>query len=62
MSLAVAKRFAQPLVGIAAVVGRRAVEPDVVEFDLADVEHMELADHGLQASGRIPKLRSKRRE
>ena len=35
------EHLAQPLVGVAPVVGRRAVEADVVELDLADVEHME---------------------
>ena len=37
----------QPLVRIAPVVGRRAVEPDVVELDLADIQHVELLDHSV---------------
>ena len=39
------KSLAQPLVGIAPFVGGRAVEPDVVELDLADVEDVEVPDH-----------------
>src|SRR5262249_10227297 len=37
--------LAQPLVGIAPVVGRRTVEPDIVELDLADIEDVEVLDH-----------------
>ena len=37
----------QPLVGIAALIGRRAGEADIVELDLADIEHVELFDHGV---------------
>ena len=33
-------------VGVAAIVGRGAVEADVVEIDLADVENVEAFDHG----------------
>ena len=47
------ERLAQPLVGIAPVIGGRAVEPDVVELDLADVEDVELLDHGL-SPGLVP--------
>ncbi len=36
-----AERLAQPLVGIAPLVGRRAVETDIVELDLADIEDVE---------------------
>ena len=39
------ERLAQPLVRIAPVVRGRAVQPDVVELDLADIEHVELVDH-----------------
>ena len=39
------ERLAQLLVGIAPVVGWCAVEPDVVELDLADVEDVEALDH-----------------
>ena len=48
------EHLAQPLVGIAPVVRRRAGKPDVVELDLADIEHVEFADHALrprQAAG-----------
>src|SRR5262245_19572414 len=31
--------------GIAPVVGGRAGAADIVEFDLADIEHMEVSDH-----------------
>ena len=37
--------LAQALVRIAPVVRRRAVEADIVELDLADVEHVEFLDH-----------------
>ena len=37
--------LAQALVGIAALVGRRAVETDIVELDLADIENVEVSDH-----------------
>jgi hypothetical protein len=39
------ERLAQPLVGIAPLVGWRAVEADMVEFDLPDIEDMEFSDH-----------------
>ena len=35
----------EALVGIAAVVGGRAVEADIVELDLADIEDVEAFDH-----------------
>ena len=35
----------EPLVRIAALVGRSAVEADIVELDLPDVQRRELADH-----------------
>ena len=38
--------FAQPCVGVPPVVGRRAVTADIVELDLADVEDVEVLDHG----------------
>ena len=37
--------FAEALVRVAAVVGRGAVETDVVEVDLADIEDVEAFDH-----------------
>ena len=37
--------FRQPLVGIAPLVGRRAVQAHIVELDLADIEDMEFLDH-----------------
>ena len=37
--------LAQPLVGIEPLVGRRAVEPDIVELDLPDIEDVEFLDH-----------------
>src|SRR5580704_631355 len=37
--------FRQPLVGIAPLVGRRAIEAHIVELDLADIEDMEFLDH-----------------
>ena len=40
--------------GVAAVVGRRAVEADVVELDLADIEDVELLDHDPSNSKRDP--------
>jgi len=40
-------------VGIAPLIGRRAVEPDIVELDLADVEDVKLLDHGL-SPGLVP--------
>ena len=46
--------LAQPLVRIAPVVGGRAVEPDMVELDLADIENVEFPDHVL-VSGPIRK-------
>ena len=39
------ERLAQPLVVIAPLVGRRALQPDVLELDLADVQHVEPFDH-----------------
>jgi hypothetical protein len=42
--------LAQPLAGIAPVVRRGTVEPDLVELDLADIEHMEMLDHDARAS------------
>ena len=39
------ERLAQPLVRIAPLVRRRAVEADIVELDLADIEHVEFVDH-----------------
>src|SRR5438128_706445 len=39
------ERLAQPLVRIAPVIRRRAVEPDVVELNLPDIQHVKLADH-----------------
>jgi hypothetical protein len=39
------KDLPQALGGIAAVVGRRAGTADIVELDLADIEHMEVSDH-----------------
>src|ERR1700693_1872455 len=39
------ERFRQPFVGIAPLVGRRAVEAHIVELDLADIEDMEFLDH-----------------
>ncbi len=39
------KGLPQPLVGIAPVVGRGAVEADIVELDLADIEDVEVSDH-----------------
>jgi hypothetical protein len=39
------------------VVGRRAVQADVVELDLADIEHVEFLDHGTTCyCGRMPKV------
>ena len=38
--------FGQALVGVAALVGGRAIEADMVEVDLADVEDVEAFDHG----------------
>ena len=40
------EHLAEAVVGIAAVVRRRAVEADVVEVDLADIEDVEAFDHG----------------
>jgi hypothetical protein len=37
--------LAQPVVGIAALVRRRAGEPDILELDLADIEDVEVPDH-----------------
>src|SRR6185312_14716469 len=39
------ERLAQPVVRIAALVGGRAVEPDIVELDLADIKDVEFLDH-----------------
>ena len=35
----------EAVAAIAAVVGGRAVEADIVELNLADIEHMEFLDH-----------------
>src|SRR5579863_10434169 len=35
----------QPLIGIAPIVGRSAVEPDIVELDLPDIENVKFLDH-----------------
>ena len=45
------EHLGQPLVGIAPVVGRRAVQPDIVQLDLADIEHVEFPDHALRPGG-----------
>jgi hypothetical protein len=37
--------LAQALVRIAPLVRRRAVAPDIVELDLADIEHVKFLDH-----------------
>ena len=39
--------LAQPFVGIMPVVRRRAVQPDIVELDLTDIEDMKFLDHVL---------------
>jgi len=39
------ERLAEPLVAVAPGVGGRALHPDVLELDLADVEHVESLDH-----------------
>jgi hypothetical protein len=39
------ERLAQALVRIAPLVRRRAVAADIVELDLADIEHVEFPDH-----------------
>ena len=39
------EHFGQALVGIAAVVGRSAVDPNIVEVDLADIEGVKPFDH-----------------
>ena len=41
----VAETSDKPLVRIAAVVRRRAVEPDIVELDLPDIEGVKPLDH-----------------
>ena len=46
MSARGAEDLGEALVGVAALVGGRAVEADVVEVDLADVEDVEAFDHG----------------
>ena len=40
------KDLAQPLIGVATVIGRRARKADIVELDLADIEDVEALDHG----------------
>src|SRR5262249_7724345 len=54
--------LAQPLVRIAPIVRRRAVDADIVELDLTDIEHVELVDHRASAHFVIigVKLASKR--
>jgi hypothetical protein len=39
------KGLRQPLVPVAPVVGRRSLEPHVLQLDLADVEYREFGDH-----------------
>ena len=39
------ERLAQPLVAVAPGVGRRALQPDVLQLELADVEHVDSLDH-----------------
>jgi hypothetical protein len=42
------EHLAQPFVGVTPVVGRGTVAADIVELDLADIEHMEFRDHALR--------------
>src|SRR5436309_3054110 len=51
------KHLRQPLVRIAPLVGRRAVEADIVQLDLANIERVKAFDHG----GVLPLLISERR-
>ena len=62
------ERLGQLSVGIAPLVGGRAVDPDIVELDLTDVEDVKLLDHGLSPGlvpqrhcGRINKFKACRR-
>ena len=47
------EHLGEALVGIAPVVGGCAVEADVVEVDLADIEHVEAFDHGVSSRFRL---------
>src|SRR5205085_9121438 len=40
------KHLRQPLVRVAPVIGRRAVEANIVELDLPDIERVKAFDHG----------------
>ena len=48
------KGLPQPLIGITPIIGRRAGEPDIVEFDLSDIKDVKLLDH-VFLPRRIPK-------
>jgi hypothetical protein len=52
------EHLGEPLVRIAPVVGRRAVAPDIVELDLADIKGVEPFDHDATKPPSISERRS----